>query len=717
MSYSCFASCPKGVELLLEQELQQLGCGQIRQTQAGVYFACEQLKTLYQVCLWSRLASRIFLQVASFTFEDNDQFYQQLKDIDWQQHFTLKDRFVIKSHCKKSIFKNSVYAAQLTKDAYCDYWRDQEGSRPDVDTDFPSAHIHVLVNKNKAEVSIDLVGEGMHKRGYRQDQGGAPLRENLASALLRRAGWPEQFESKQIADLFCGSGTLIIEALWMALNIAPGKFREYWAFESWAQHDFRLWDQVEAEAVEQELTELEGLKAIGNDIDPGVLNIARDNAEKAGVANWITWYQQPAQQLNIQLDGGLIISNPPYGERLQTSDTVLKLHSALGHWLKQNAKGCTLGLYTNDKEYAKVLGIGWNKSYNIPNANIDCQLYLCELKQENFRDVADPNAIPENWQKFIDASSEAFLNRLKKNVKAIKKWAQKEGLEAYRIYDADIPEFAAAIDVYADHLVIQEYRAPKSVDEQQAQRRLNQVKIISAGYLQIPLSKVHLKVRQKQKGKSQYQRESQQDNYFVIQENGVKLQVNLDDFLDTGVFLDSRNIRRYIAEQANGKRFLNLFCYTATASAYAAVAGASKVTSVDLSKTYLNWGGKNLQLNGKVDPYKYQFIAADCLQWLDGADEREGEFDLILLDPPTFSNSKKMLEILDVQKQHGQMIRQCMRLLAKDGELIFVTNFKRFKLDPDIVEHYDVTDICDWSVPKDFQRNKIHQAWIIKKAR
>ncbi len=282
----------------------------------------------------------------------------------------------------------------------------------------------------------------------------------------------------------------------------------------------------------------------------------------------------------------------------------------------------------------------------------------------------------------LTPGAEMFANRLRKNLKQLGKWAERENICCYRLYDADMPEYALAIDLYqgaARWAHVQEYAAPKSIDPDKASERLKEALSAIPGVLDIPAEQIFLKVRQRQKGSAQYERLAERGEFHEVQEDGLKLLVNFTDYLDTGLFLDHRLTRRMLRELAKDKRFLNLFGYTGTATVHAAV-GARATTTVDMSRTYLDWARRNLALNG-FEGQQHELIQADVLVWLE--EEAERRYDLIFLDPPTFSTSKRMQDTLDVQRDHVALIRAAARLLSPDGTLIFSTNFRRFRLDRD----------------------------------
>ena len=318
-----------------------------------------------------------------------------------------------------------------------------------------------------------------------------------------------------------------------------------------------------------------------------------------------------------------------------------------------------------------------------------------------------------------------FANRLRKNHTHLAKWARRKGIHAYRVYDADLPHYALAVDLYPTiedglHLHVQEYAPPKSIDPEKAATRLAEALAALQIHFDVPDENIHLKRRRIQKGDAQYQKLNDEQRMFAVEEHGCALWINFDDYLDTGLFLDHRPLRQRIGQEAAGKRVLNLFCYTGAGTIHAACGGAVQTMSVDLSTTYLNWAGENLRLNHfESDSDTHRLIRADCLEWLaqQVRSSHPPEFDLIFCDPPSFSNSKKMDGVLDVQRDHVGMIEHCVRLLAPDGVLYFSNNYQRFKLDSEALQHLKVQDITTQTLDEDFKRPPpAHRAWRIQRA-
>lgn len=307
----------------------------------------------------------------------------------------------------------------------------------------------------------------------------------------------------------------------------------------------------------------------------------------------------------------------------------------------------------------------------------------------------------------------AFVNRLGKNIKHLRKWAQRQDIEAWRMYDRDIPQYPFAADIYADHVHLQEYDTGWLMHKTDYEKWLAEVVEAVLFVTGLPKEHIHVKKRQRQKGKDQYEKTGITGTDFVIHEHGRAFWVNLDKYLDTGLFLDHRNTRQKIGNIAAGKSFLNLFAYTGSFSVYAATGGALFSETVDLSNTYLQWAQRNFELNG-LDMQAHQIVRADVFQYLQKAVEDHKQFDLIVMDPPSFSNSKKMLDILDIQRDQEKLIDGAMRLLSKQGSLYFSNNLRSFTLNPVLEQRYDVNNISRKTIPEDFRNTRIHQCWEIR---
>src|SRR5690606_12010385 len=619
---------------------------------------------------------------------------------------------------------NTHFGALRVKDALVDRLRTADGTRPSVDKVSPHLRVNVHCRNGEVQLALDLSGNSLHQRGYRLQQGAAPLKENLAAAVLIRANWPAlAAEGAALADPMCGSGTFLVEAGLIAADIAPNLHRQHWGFSHWLQHVPALWQQLHAEAQQRATAGLARppLWIRGYEADPRLLQPLRNNIQRAGLSEWIKVYQGELATFAPNPDRGqtgLIVCNPPYGERLGDAASLVYLYQKLGDVLRHECTGWQAAIFTGNPELGRRMGIRSHKQYSLFNGALPCKLLMMDLQPERYitgdaaagrSEQGDPAAPAAEAR--LSESAQMFANRLKKNLKTLGKWARQQNISCYRLYDADMPEFAVAIDLYDGWAHVQEYAAPASVSEDKAQARLQDVLVALPQVLDIPSERVVLKQRQRQTGKQQYERMAQRGEFMTVQEGQVKLLVNLTDYLDTGLFLDHRPIRLRIASEARGKRFLNLFCYTASATVHAAVGGSCRTASVDLSRTYLDWARRNPSLNGLSD--LHQLVQADVMTWL-AADR--GEYDLIFIDPPTFSNSKRMDDVFDVQRDHVQLLDMAMARLAPGGVLYSSNNFRRFRLDAGLEERYRVEDISAQTLDRDFQRNaRIHRTWRIER--
>ena len=718
MTYAFFATCPKAMEPILADELSPLGAEDIKLTQGGVYFNGD-LKVGYSACLWSRLANRVLLLLHSEAVDSVDELYDAVSKVEWTEHFDSDQTFLVDYAGRMRGIDNTHFGALKVKDAVVDQFRSKGELRPNIAKQEPDVRINVFITKGRVRISLDLSGESLHKRGYRREGGMAPLKENLAAALLIRAGWPEMAAAgKPLMDPMCGSGTFLIEAAMMASDTAPGLLRWRFGLQMWKQHNVELWREVwDAAELRREVGEAAATSEIhGYDGQPKAISKCRENLKQAGMTDRIRVSHRELKDLKplthqAQQQLGLVITNPPYGERLSEVADMQYLYQHLGERLSQDFIGWELAVFTGNSELGKAVGLRSHKQYSFYNGAIKSQLLMYSLETTN-RFADRRQASGEIPLQALSEGAQMFANRVVKNRKQLSKWVKQENIQCYRIYDADMPEYAVAIDIYHDWLHVQEYAAPKTVDAEKAQRRLEEVMLALPQALQIPEARIVLKQRRQQTGKDQYQTHDEKGEYIQVEEGGCKLLVNLNDYLDTGLFLDHRPVRQKIQHLAQGKRFLNLFCYTGTATMHAVQGGAHNSLSVDMSATYLSWGKKNLALNGFSDQV-HQFEQHDCMEFIK---HHKGEYDLIFLDPPTFSNSKKMIGVLDVQRDHAWMIHRVMDLLSEDGLLIFSTNYRRFELDDKVLQHNHVEDISDQTLDKDFSRNKkIHRCWEIRK--
>lgn len=697
MMFPLFVSCPKGLEYLLQDELVALGFQVQRVSPQGVY-GDASLTTLYQLALWSRLANRLQLVLFSGEAHNDKLLYQLCRQFPWHTVFSADKTVAITFHGTSATIRHSMYGAQVIKDALVDHFRALQGTRPLVDKASPEILIHAHLKQGYLTVSLDLIGYSLHQRGYRRQQGAAPLKENIAAALLLRSHWPQLAkEGYALHDPFCGAGTLVIEAAMMAAFVAPGLLRTDQALCHWLGHQEALWQKLREQAL-QAVKPL-SIPLIGSDEQQQAIAMAKANAERAGVARLITWVCQPLSACRPLAKKGLVLTNPPYGERLSEPTVLVPLYQQFGLLLRHHYQDWKAAVLTTNPVLAKATGLHAFKQYAFFNGPLACKLYCLMIEKKS--------AIKETP---ASKGAQMLANRLQKNSQHLQKWARRNDIHCYRLYDADLPEYAFAIDYYDGYFVLQEYLAPKTIAAAKVEARRVEVLQVVTKLFNVPLAHLVMKQRQRQKGKQQYGKMGHASPTMTVKEGSALFKINLYDYLDTGIFLDHRLLRLHFNTLKPGTRFLNCFCYTATASVHAALAGA-KTTNVDLSTTYLQWAKDNFALN-KLNLDGHQFIQADALSWLKQA---TSPFDVIFLDPPSFSNSKKMRSTLDIQRDHVLLIEAAMKLLVKEGLLYFSTNLKRFKLAEEIKTRFTVKDITTETIDKDFKRADVHTCFLLKK--
>ncbi|MDH5824116.1 bifunctional 23S rRNA (guanine(2069)-N(7))-methyltransferase RlmK/23S rRNA (guanine(2445)-N(2))-methyltransferase RlmL [Luteimonas sp. RD2P54] len=776
-----FVSCAKGLEYLLADELLALGCARVTAAVAGAN-AEGTMGDAQRAVLWSRLASRVLWPLAEYDCPDEHALYAGARGLPWPSHLEASMTLAVDAHVSGEAITHARYAAQRIKDAVVDTMRADGGGRPDVDLAAPDLRLNLVVRKGRALLAVDLGGGPLHRRGWRRAQGEAPLKETLAAAVLLRGGWPRRHaEGGVLWDPMCGSGTLLIEGALMAADVAPGLQRlrgaagdagrgEAGAEDDegsiplptrWRGFDGAAWAESWREARERGQRGRAALARVcfGSDRDPLAIDAARANAAAAGVLDAVVLetadiaalrtaparrvgaaeseqtreaapagdpWARAAEKLRAAVPAdtaegadtgsaaerreppGLVVCNPPYDARLAADPA---LYRALGAMLAATVPDWRASLLCGGDELAFATGLRARKRYRVFNGALECALIVCDP-------VAPSRAATAATPPPLSEGARMVANRLRRNLRALKPWLAREGVECFRAYDADLPEYAAAIDVYAEAdaperrwLHVQEYAAPAEIPEATTRRRLGELLAAARETFALPQERIATKTRTRGKGGSKYGRLATRGEFLVVREGQARLRVNLFDHLDTGLFLDHRPLRARMAAEARGARFLNLFCYTGAATVLAAVGGAAHTTSVDLSATYLQWLADNLRENA-IGGTAHRLVQADALQWLEA---ERGRFDVVFCDPPTFSNSARAKDF-DVQREHVRLLRAAVARLAPGGVLYFSNNFRRFRLDDDAVAAFaHCEDIGAATIPADFARNpRIHRAWRLQ---
>jgi 23S rRNA (guanine2445-N2)-methyltransferase / 23S rRNA (guanine2069-N7)-methyltransferase len=708
------ATAPVGAASVLAEELAQFGAEDIRERSHDVKFQ-GTLEVGYRTCLWSRTATRVLLSLGSIDATSSKNVYEAVKRIDWREHVAPGATLACDCSGGNESIRHTIYGSQLLKDAVCDNLRDATGERPNIKPERPDVLLHLHVEGPTALVSVDFSGESLHRRGYRSEGGRAPLKENVAAAVLLRAGWPGIAElGGLLLDPMCGSGTFLTEGALIAADAAPALDRDYFGFSGWRGHNAELWERLRTEARARRAARTPRRCILGSDIDSEAVRMAIANGEQAGVAEWLHVEKRSLSEVaRPKSEAGLVVANPPYGERIGAESGLPALYSELGAVLRERFQGWQAAILTGNSPLARNLGIYAKRTHRVFNGTIECRLLRFDLNEASVQ--RPPEDVRADWSNRPGA--QMFANRLRKNLQRFDPWAERERIDCFRVYDADMPEYAFAIDLYgraARHVYVQEYAPPKTVNQESARERRREALSVLPEVLSVPLAQVHSRVRKPQKGAEQYEKRESVAERHAVQEGGLKFWVNFRDYLDTGLFLDHRIVRDMLRSWAKDTDFLNLFCYTGSATVYAAAGGARSTTGVDLSNTYLDWAHENLLLNG-FGGNNHELYRADCLAWLEDQESRGPRFDLIFLDPPTFSNSKRMEGVLDVQRDHVGMIRRSLKLLRPSGRLVFSTNYTRFKLDVGALADLAIEDLSAATIPEDFERHaRIHRCFTVR---
>lgn len=754
------ATCPKGFEKLLAEELASFHIPQVRQLRGQVAFGGE-LADAYRACLWSRLASRVLLVLARVGAADADALYEGVQSIDWSAHLAPGATFVIDSHGTNDNLRNTQFVALRSKDAISDQLFSARGMRPVVNTDAPDVIVDVRLQRERATVSIDLTGEPLFHRGYdsRAARKVAPLRADYAAMVLAAGRWYRNVRhgAPVLAALWAGQGAVLVEAAAEALDRAPGLLRARWGFEGWAGHDADAWDELLAEADERATAgEKNSLALYACDTRPGAEAACRGALRAAGLDCELTF--APAAEV---LDAARAAGD----DALVTCDL---------SWLSEDDLALEASALT-----AMSAAAGMNVAALVRDSSVDAAVQAAPAEVFDVIQGREPayvrcfdavpgQAAPEpacvtlaggGRVPVLVPASDQFAARLAKVAKLRAKWARREDVSCYRVYDADLPDYAVAIELYQGldgkgrWLQVSEYAAPKEIDADLARRRLMDVLAIAPRVMGIDPSNVNLRVRTRARGGSQYadegsaaatpaagefsrlrgQRADMRNRHkpsltdlprgaHLIDEGGLTFEVNFSARLDCGIFLDHRDTRAEVREMMKktlgSKRFLNLFAYTGTATCYAADGGAKFTTTVDLSRPSLDWARRNMARNGFTGP-EHEFVQADVIQWVSEQRHTRNRWDLVFCDVPTFSNSQRMKKSSwDVQRDHSELIIGVSRLLTRNGCAIFSCNLRGFKPDVEALQKAGVVieDITASTIPEDFKRNaKIHHAYIVRR--
>lgn len=709
---------------LIALEAKKAGADEVRVTPSGVEFE-GSLEVGYRFTFNTRISSRLLLGLyVDDDIRDDKELEEATSNIAWEEFITPEKTLKVTcttQNCK--YISNSHYGALKVKDGIVERMRQKfDNKRPNIEILDPDFTVHVHIEGNTVKWYLDFSGENLSLRGYRGEQTEALLKEHLAAALLCRSEWKKSVDNNAplpLYDPFCGSGTIAVEAALMATDTAPGLLRKKpYQFEKLPSFDKELFDKIVEEAEEKRRKALEerDISIYASDISRLAVEISKAAALKAGVYDFISFSVQDFTKIEkAPCLKGCIVTDPPYGERMEVKN-IDELYSSIGQELQNVFKGWKATILTGNSDLLSNIDLKPERTNTLFNGGIQCQAAHYSIFTDEERAEMMRKALEKKEQRLntpLSSGAQMAYNRLIKNIKEIKPLMEKEGVECYRIYDADMPEYSASIDNYMNKwIVVSEYMAPKEIPEEDTKRRLDELILATERATGIPVENIYVKQRSRQKGAKQYTRLATNNKMFIARENEVKFLVNFTDYLDTGIFLDHRVIRKYIQDNSKDKRFLNLFCYTGTATLNAIKGGALSTVSVDASATYLSWLEQNLILNGYSTTMGNYLYKADAIDWLWATYDK---FDLIFCDPPTFSNSKSRRDSFDVQRDHVRLIKAAAMHLAPGGTLIFSNNLRSFRLDDYILDNYVVQDISKETIGDDFKRNmNIHHCFLIK---
>ena len=746
MSLQLVATAAFGLEAIDVRELKQLGY-QPKITRPGRIEFPGDLDAICRTNLWLRSADRVLIQLAKFTATDFDALFDTVKALPWEDWIAQDAAIPVRGRSRKSQL-TSVPAVQRTvKKAIVERLSQKLGHplTPAVLSETaPPVPVEVALLEDEATISIDTSGHGLHRRGYRKLAAAAQLRETLAAALVQLSFWKPE---RPFLDPFCGTGTIVIEAVMQGRRIAPGRQREF-AAELWPMFPKQNWQTARQEADDLVLPNLNE-RPIGTDIDPEVLSLARYHAEQAGVAADIHFQQRAFADLTSQRQYGCVITNPPYGIRLSEDREIEALYQDFPVVLRR-LKSWSHYILSSRNDLEQLVGQPADRRRKLFNAQIECTYFQFygpdphKQKDASFTTPAsDEQPLPEvttptpepslplpppslikappnknrpaitpafgGLKEEATRQADEFANRLRKRARHLRRWPTKRGITCYRLYERDIPEIPLVVDRYEDALHIAEFERPHERTTAEHADWLDHMVRTAAEVLEIPRDSVYLKHRARQTGTTQYERVNDKKSIRQVQEDGLTFKVNLSDYLDTGLFLDHRQTRKLVREDADGKNFLNLFCYTGSFTVYAAAGGAAKTTSVDLSSNYLDWAEENLKLNNLAGD-QHRLVRRDAKVFLEalGADEK---FDLAVVDPPTFSNSKRLENDWDVQQDHQSLLELLIPHITPGGTIYFSTNSRRFKLNEQSFTGVEIREISKQTVPEDFRNKRIHRCW------
>lgn len=700
-----------GLEAPVRHELQSLGYPAQIIAPGWIRFQGD-LAAICRTNLWLRTADRILIQVGSFEADDFDKLFETTRQLPWHQWIPSDGQFPVSGRSLKSQLSSVPACQRAVKKAIAESLMASHNV-PELPETGAEYRCQVALLNDQATLTIDTTGPSLHKRGYRRYSTLAPLKETMAAALVGLSFWDRD---RPLIDPFCGSGTIPIEAALIGRNMAPGMGREFTA-EQWPQLPASYWKEARTEAHDLIRPAFEE-RLLGTDIDPRALESARRNAEAAGVADQLHFQEKSFERTSSKREHGCVITNPPYGERLADDAALRATYESMPEILRRLPTWSHF-ILTAYPLFEKVMEITADRRRKLYNGRIECTYYqfhgpaphVGTVKKEDSAGSTGTAAVFGGLTEKAHEQAELFSRRLKTRARHLRRWPTRQGITCYRLYDRDIPEIPLVVDRYEDHLHISEYERPHDRDRATQLDWLELMVKTAGRTLEVERKHIFFKHRQPQKGNRQHPQISQDKYELTVNEGGLKFLVNMSDYIDTGLFLDHRIARSMVKEQAAGCDVLNLFGYTGSFSVYAAAGGATTTTTVDPSGNYLDWARRNMELNGFSGP-DHRFIREDARQFLQNLPAMPS-FDLAVVDPPTFSNSKGQEEDWILQDDCYPLLNAVLKRMKPGGRIYLTTNYRRFKFDADLLDTGSVQEISRQTVPEDYRNRRVHRCWII----
>jgi len=697
-----------GLEAVVARELEALGYSPRIVSSGRIAFDADA-PAIFRANTWLRCADRVLIEMGSFEATDFGELFDRTFDLPWERWVAPDAAFPVKGRSVKSQLSSVPACQKICKKAVVERLKKAHGAETLAETG-PPCVIEVALLNDLATLTIDTTGPGLNKRGYRAKVGKAPLKETLSAAMVQLSFWKPE---RPLMDPFCGGGTICIEAALIGRNIAPGVSRTF------AAGDWPTIDKSLIRAATEEARDLaqpsEKLEILGTDIDPEQVDLALFHAAEAGVADAVSFMVRPFSRLSSDLDYGCLFCNPPYAERIGEKAGVEAIYRSMPDVLRRLSTWSHYVL-TSFPGFESIVGQTADRRRKLYNGRIECTYYQFHGPRPPRADGGAPDEDRQGSQAFggldghAESQADMFANRLAKRARHLRKWPGR-GITCYRLYDRDIPEIPLAVDMYAGKLHVSEYDRPHERTAAQHADWLDRMIAAAGDALGIARADIFVKRRRRQRGIAQYERFSDEGASLTVTEGGAKFLVNLSDYLDTGLFLDHRITRGMVGDEAAGKRMLNLFAYTGAFSVYAAAGGAASTTTVDLSNTYLDWARENFRING-IAGDRHRFVRADAMDFVINH-EPGSHYDLAVVDPPTFSNSKSTDGFFDIQRDYVRLLGGLVELMSPGGVIYFSTNFRRFKFDDSAVGGCSAREISRQTVPEDFRNKRIHRCWRI----